>query len=81
MPFSGSRMMLEKNPEAARFGSPGTHAERGQANAYAIEYGASRVVVDQQLNDRLLDPIARCRRHRLLVADDVGKRWPEDRDR
>ncbi len=36
-PASGSRMMLEKKPEAARFGRAGTHAYRRQPHADPVE--------------------------------------------
>ena len=61
-PFSGSRMMLEKNPEAARFGAPGRTQIGRAAGADAVDEAAARVVGQQQLADRLLGAVARQRR-------------------
>ena len=57
-------MMLEKNPDAARFGAPGRTQIVGSRIADAVEEAAPRVVGQQQLADRLLRPVARQRRGR-----------------
>ena len=61
-PFRGSRMMLEKNPDAARFGAPGRTQIVGRRMPDPVEEPPARVVGEQQLGDRLLRAVARQRR-------------------
>jgi Tfp pilus assembly protein FimV len=56
LPASGSRMMLEKKPEAALLGVPGAHADRRQADADAVEKPFPRVVGEQELADAFCVP-------------------------
>ena len=74
-------MMLEKNPEAARFGAPGRTQMVGSRTADAVDETAARVVGQQQLGDRLLGAVARQRGELFVVADHVGERCAKDRDR
>ena len=80
-PFNGSRMMLEKKPEAARFGLPGRTQMRRQADTDAVEKAATRVVGQQQLGHRLLRPVAGQGCQALVVADHLGKWRAEDGNR
>ena len=80
-PASGSRRMLEKKPEAALLGSAGADADRGQADADAVEEAAARVVVEQELAHRLLGAVAGQRRGEEFVADRLGEGGAEDGDR
>ena len=56
-------------------------ADRRQANADAIEKALPGIVGKQQLADRLLRAVAGQRRREELVADGLGERRAEHRDR
>ena len=61
-------MMLEKKPEAARFGSPGAAGGSSpQADADAVDEPAAAVVGEQEFRDCLL--CSRGGRRTLLVPD------------
>ena len=80
-PASGSRMMPEKKPGRRLVRLARSHADGGQADADAVEDPAPAVVREQQLADRFLRAVARERRVQELVADRLGERRAEYRDR
>ena len=75
-PASGSRMMLEKKPDAARLGLPGRTQTVGKRRPDAIEEAAARIVRQQQFADRLLGAVAGERR-----GEDTRPEWPPGRVR
>ena len=77
LPASGSRMMLEKKPDAALFGVARPHADGRQPDADAVEEALAGVVGEQQLADRLLRAVGRQRRVVELVVDRVGNGAPK----
>ena len=59
----------------------GAHAYRRQPDADSIEKAAPRIIRKQQFADRLLRAVARERRREILIADRIGKRRAEYRNR
>ena len=81
--LAGERLADDAGEEARRrlVRLARAHADRRQADADAVEEAAPAVVGEQQLADRLLRAVARERRVQELVADRLGKRRAEHRDR
>src|ERR1700722_9519545 len=70
-----------EEPGSRLVGQSGTNADRGQAEANAVEEPAPRIVSEPKLADRLLGSVAGQRSGEKFVADLVGKRRAIDRDR
>ena len=81
LPESGSRMIPEKNPDAALFGAPGRTQIVGSLRPIPSKNPRLRIVGEQQVADRLLRTVTRQRRGEELIADRLGERRAEDRDR
>src|SRR5690606_24626201 len=77
------RLAQDVGEEARRgeIGLAGADDDGGQPDADAIHEALARVVVEEQLADRLLRAVAGERRRKELVADGLGERRPEYRDR
>src|SRR5258708_162014 len=76
LPASGSRRVFGQNPDAALVGRPGRVQD-----ADAVHKTAARIIGQQQFADRLLGAVAEQRRMEEFIADGLGKRRAEHRDR
>ena len=81
LPVEGLANDPREKARSGTVGLAGPHADRGQADADAVEEAAARIVGQQQLCHRLLRAVACQRRAEELVADRLGKRRAEHRDR
>ena len=81
--LAGERLAQDVGEESGRrlVGQAGADADGRQPDADAVHETAARIVGQQQFADRLLGAVAEQRRVEELVADGVGKRRAEHRDR
>ena len=77
--LAGKRLADDRGEEAGRrlVGPAGPHADRGEAQAHAVEKTAAVIIGEQQLADRLLGSIRGQRGEMELVVDRFGKRRAE----
>ena len=80
-PASGSRMMPEKNPDAALFGLPGRTQMVGRRMPTPSRKPLRTVVGEQQFAHRLLRAVGGERRQMEFVGDRRRERCAEHRDR